>query len=58
MSRMTDSNALLPCGTRSARLRHLARVEQCTLCGVDGSVPASMWRLRIAAGNTIAVVDA
>ncbi|MGC4886739.1 hypothetical protein [Micromonospora sp. DT227] len=28
-------NDLLPCGTDSARRRHLARNEQCTLCGVE-----------------------
>lgn len=29
-------NALLPCGTESARRRHLAHGQTCAECGVDG----------------------
>lgn len=31
-------NATLPCGTDSARRRHLARAEHCDTCGVEGAV--------------------
>lgn len=31
-------NDCLPCPSRSARLRHLARAEHCDTCGVEGKV--------------------
>ncbi len=35
-------NDLLPCGTDSARRRHLARNERCARCGVeDGRAPTA-----------------
>ncbi|MGI5245072.1 hypothetical protein [Dactylosporangium sp. CA-139066] len=38
------ANDLMPCP--DARLRHLARMEACATCGVEGSVPENVWRQR------------
>lgn len=38
-------NDLLPCGTDSARRRHLARNERCRRCGLDdGVLPVAVRR--------------
>ncbi len=38
-----DPNAVLPCGTDSARRRHLAHGEDCTPCGTDdGLAPPTL----------------
>lgn len=44
MSILALHDRLMPCGTVSARRRHLTLTQQCAACKVDGAIPEHMWR--------------